>query len=129
MAELNQPRSEIDVSSTFEGLSLVSSDASTERFVNAAVSARSVMTDEQLHQHVAELAEALAMHHEREKLELSSAWTAMMPEWSRRSQEKAAFGKQSDHVRIEVLKVDTGKDGSVYKQDQIRYISHLFEYN
>eukprot|EP00438_Fugacium_kawagutii_P006154 Skav228587 [mRNA] locus=scaffold1470:209824:212686:- [translate_table: standard] len=61
-----------------------------EDYVSAAVSAKASMTENQLIEHIAHLAEALATQHQREALELSGAWAAISPEWQRSSQEKGA---------------------------------------
>ena len=70
------------------GPHITSADRRPEDYVSAAVAAKASMTEAQLVEHISQLAEALATHHQREALELSGTWAAILPNWEIQRQEK-----------------------------------------
>ena len=70
------------------GPNITSADRQPEDYISAAVAAKASMTEAQLVEQISRLAEALAAHHQREALELSGAWAAILPKWEIRRQEK-----------------------------------------
>ena len=106
-----------------------------EDYVNAAKASMATMTEAQLIEEMSHLAEALAIHHQIEVRELSSAWTAILPTWEGHSQEKVAgikeefakskkLGKESSKVE---LKTTAARHLSEAIQDAIEEVQERSE--
>lgn len=83
-----------------------SSGFSKQEMESAALDAIQTMSTEELREHVAQLAEAVAAQYQLESLEVSSSLIALKPEWERQSQVKA------DKAHLEFRKgKELGKQG------------------
>jgi len=113
----------------------IPSDLQPEDYVNAAKASMASMTEAQLIEEMSHLAEALAIHHQIEVRELSSAWTAILPTWEGHSQEKVAgikeefakskeLGKESSKVE---LKTTAARHLSEAIQDAIEEVQERSE--